>query len=89
LPIEGVFAGAVLLQMRQPRDGLFHARPVAVLHPPQRNGRPFEMLEPVSTAAIEALVHGLPDETLEIGGFGSEADLKDRVYGLAKVHKQK
>jgi hypothetical protein len=34
-------------------------------HPPQRDGRPLEMLEPLRAAAVETLVHGLPDEMLE------------------------
>ena len=45
LPVEGVFARAVLLQMCQPRDRLFHAGPVAGRHPPQRDRRSLEMLD--------------------------------------------
>src|SRR5579872_5234215 len=65
LPVEGVMVRAMLLEMRQPRDGLLDARPMANGHPPQHDGRPLKMLEPVGTAAIEALVDGLPDKALE------------------------
>ena len=51
--------------MCKPRDSFLDARAVAGRHPPQRDSRPFKMLEPVGAAAIEALVHGLPDEALQ------------------------
>jgi hypothetical protein len=48
-----MIARAMLLQMRQPRDGLLDARPMAGRHPPQRDGRSLKMLEPVGAAPRE------------------------------------
>src|SRR5665213_2836204 len=47
------------------RQRLLDARSVANRHPPQCDGRSFEMFEPIGAAAIEALVYGLPDKALE------------------------
>ena len=55
LPIKGVIAWTMLLQMLDARHRLLHARPTAGRHPPQHDGRPFKMLEPVAAAAVEAL----------------------------------
>src|SRR5690242_4690292 len=93
LPIEGVIARTVLLQMRQPRDGLFHAWPMAGRHPPQRDGRSLKMLEPVGATAVEALVYGLPDEVLQRGDVFPDRQIDDdervskrpRVGGVAAV----
>src|SRR5579864_4392116 len=65
LPVEGMIVRTMLLEMRQPRDGLLDARPMANGHPPQHDGRPLKMLEPLGTAAVETLVDGLPDKALE------------------------
>src|SRR5882724_6176975 len=65
LPIERVIAWTMLLQMPDARDSLLDARAMAGRHPPQQDGRPFKMLEPIGAAAIEALVHRLPDKALK------------------------
>src|SRR5262245_22511364 len=55
----------MLLEMLHARDRLLDARPVSDRHPPQNDGRPFKMLEPIGASAIEALVDGLPDKALK------------------------
>ena len=60
----------MLLEMLDARDRHLDARPMAGRHPPQHDGRPVKMLEPIGAAAIEALMNGLPDKALEcIDGF--------------------
>src|SRR5690348_8556823 len=83
----------MLFQMRQARDGLFHAWPMAGRHPPQRDGRSLKMLEPVGATAVEALVYGLPDEVLQRGDVFPDRQIDDdervskrpRVGGVAAV----
>src|SRR5690348_2314155 len=52
-------------EMIEPRNRLFDARPMTDGHPPHREIRPVEMLEPFGAAAVEALVNGLIDKTLQ------------------------
>jgi hypothetical protein len=55
----------VLLQVFHSTDGLFDARSMACWHPPQHDGRPFKMLDPIGAAAIEMLVNRLEDKALK------------------------
>ena len=86
-------ACTVLLQVLDARDSLLDARPMTNRHPPQRNRRSLEMLEPFFTTAIEALVHGLPDEVLERADALPQRNIDDdarvrigpRVGGVAAL----
>src|SRR5262249_55072327 len=65
LPAECVLARSVSLQMLEPVDRLLNARQMPCRHPPHHQVAFAERLEPLMTAAVETLVHGLPDETLQ------------------------
>ena len=65
VPAERVLARTVLLQMLKPLDRLRDGRPMSGRHPPHHEIALVHRLEPFVAAAVEALVHGLPDVLLE------------------------
>src|SRR5262245_27088656 len=65
LPPECVVARTVVLEMVETFHRLCDRGTVAVRHPPHHEVRPLELLEPFVPAAVEPLVHGLPDVFLE------------------------
>src|SRR5215471_3794364 len=65
LPAERMLARPMQLEMFKPFDRFPNAGPMACRHPPHHQVRAVELLEPFLTAAIETLVHRLPDVALE------------------------
>src|SRR6185437_13560074 len=60
-----MIARSVFFEVLQPRDRLFHARPVSHRHPPHHEVSLLEMLEPFRAATVKTFMNGLINEALE------------------------
>src|SRR5579863_2976934 len=65
LPAKGKIGGTVRRQMFDPLFRLDQGWPMTGQNPPHDRMRTIQLVEPFLTPAVEALVDGLPDETLE------------------------
>ncbi len=65
LPLEGVVARPVTLEMLKTLHRFLDARSMSRGHPPHHEIRTLEVLEPFRSATIETFVNGLINETLQ------------------------
>src|SRR6185503_20355121 len=79
LPAEGVVAGTVLRQMAKTLQGLLGRRRMPGGNPPHDEVRRRHRCEPVALLLVDALVHRVPDEVLELLGRLPHAHVDEKV----------